>query len=153
MEAKTKNFGMKKVFKIAAIVILAIFLVLIRAYENILFYDPLLEFFKNDYKTMPLPQMDNFALQTGIALRFLLNTIISLAIIWLLFKDKGIIKLSAFLYGFLFAILFLAFSLIIFNSVETGGHLVLFYVRRFLIQPLFLLILLPAFYLQKYKSR
>ena len=37
MEAKTKNFGMKKVFKIAAIVILAIFLVLIRAYENILF--------------------------------------------------------------------------------------------------------------------
>ncbi len=144
---------MKKMLKIVAIITLAIFLVLIRAYENILFYDPLLEFFKNDYKTMPLPKMDNFALQTGIALRFLLNTLISLAIIWVLFKDKEIIKLSSFLYGFLFAILFLAFSLIIFNSEETGGHLVLFYVRRFLIQPLFLLILLPAFYFQKYKSR
>ena len=97
---------MKKMLKIVAIITLAIFLVLIRAYENILFYDPLLEFFKNDYKTMPLPKMDNFALQTGIALRFLLNTLISLAIIWVLFKDKEIIKLSSFLYGFLFAILF-----------------------------------------------
>lgn len=144
---------MKKVLNIVAILVLAAFLVLIRTFEDTLFYDPLLEFFKNDYKTMPLPVMDNFALQTGIALRFLMNTLISLAIIWLLFKDKEILKLSTLLYGILFAVLFMAFSLILFNSGETGGHLVLFYVRRFLIQPLFLLILLPAFYFQKYKSR
>jgi exosortase F-associated protein len=30
-----------------------------------------------------------------------------------------------------------------------GGHLALFYVRRFLIQPIFLLLLIPAFYFQK----
>ena len=144
---------MKKLFKIVGIVILAVLLVLIRTYENTLFYDPLLEFFKADYKTMPLPKMDTLALQTGIALRFLMNTIISLAIIWLVFKDKEIIKLSALLYGILFAFLFFAFSFIIYTSNETDGHLVLFYVRRFLIQPLFLLILLPAFYFQKYKSR
>ena len=144
---------MKKVLKISAIIILAVLLVLIRFYEDEFFYDPLLEFFKIDYKTMPLPVMDTFALQTGIALRFLMNTIISLGIIWLVFKDMEIIKLATLLYGLLFAILFLAFSFIIFTSEKSGDHLVLFYVRRFLIQPLFLLILLPAFYFHKYKSR
>lgn len=144
---------MNKVLKVLGILALAALLVLIRAFEDALFYDPLLHFFEMDYKSMPLPEMDTFALQTGIALRFLLNTIISLAILWLVFQDRGIIKLSLILYSFLFAILFMAFSFIIFTSEESSGHFVLFYVRRFLIQPLFLLILLPAFYFQKYKSR
>lgn len=144
---------MNKVLKVLGILALASLLVLIRAFEDALFYDPLLHFFEMDYKSMPLPEMDTFALQTGIALRFLLNTIISLAILWLVFQDRGIIKLSLILYSFLFAILFMAFSFIIFTSEESSGHFVLFYVRRFLIQPLFLLILLPAFYFQKYKSR
>ncbi|MBG42570.1 MAG: exosortase F system-associated protein [Aequorivita sp.] len=143
---------MKRTLKIFAVIILAGLLVLIRAFENTLFYDPLLHFFEMDYKSMPLPKMDTFALQTGIALRFLLNTIISLAIIWMIFRDREIIKLSLILYSFLFAILFMAFSFIIFTSEGSSGHFLLFYVRRFLIQPLFLLILLPAFYFQKYKS-
>lgn len=144
---------MNKVLRVLGIFALAALLVLIRTFEDTLFYDPLLHFFEMDYKSMPLPEMDTFALQTGIALRFLLNTIISLAILWLVFQDRGIIKLSLILYSFLFAVLFMAFSFIIFTSEESSGHFVLFYVRRFLIQPLFLLILLPAFYFQKYKSR
>ncbi len=144
---------MKKVLRIAGILLLASLLVLIRAFENTLFYDPLLLFFKMDYKSLPLPEMDIFALQMGIALRFLMNTLLSLSILWLVFFDKEIIKLSSILYSLLFVLLFIAFSAIIFSSEDSGGHLVLFYVRRFLIQPLFLLILLPAFYFQKYKSR
>lgn len=144
---------MKKVLKIMGIIALAGLLVLIRTYEDNIFYDPLLDFFKMDYKSESLPEMDTFALQTGIVLRFLLNTLISFAILWLVFRDKDVIKLSAVLYFLLFVVLFLAFSLIIFTSEGTDSHLILFYVRRFLIQPLFLLILLPAFYLQKYKTR
>lgn len=144
---------MKKVFRIAGIILLAVLLVLVRAFENALFYDPLLLFFKTDYKSMQLPEMDIFALQMGIALRFLMNTLLSLSILWLVFFDKEIIRISTLLYILLFVVLFVAFSAIIFTSEDTGGHLVLFYVRRFLIQPLFLLILLPAFYFQKYKSR
>lgn len=144
---------MRKVVKITGIILLVGLLVLIRTYEDIIFYDPLLDFFKIDYKSQPLPKMDTFALQSGIVLRFLLNTLISFAILWLVFKDKDVIKLSAILYFLLFVVLFLAFSLIIFTSEGTGGHLILFYVRRFLIQPLFLLILLPAFYFQKFKAR
>lgn len=144
---------MKKTLKIVSIVILACFLVLIRTFEDLLFYDPLLEFFKIDYKTLPLPKMDMLGLLTGLVFRFFMNTVISLAILWLVFKDKEIIKLSSILYGFLFVFLFTTFSFIVFTSEGTGSHLVLFYVRRFLIQPLFLLLLLPAFYFQKYKSR
>lgn len=142
---------MPKYLKIILIVLLAGFLVLIRAFEDSLFYDPLLSFFKGEYSTQPLPEMDGFALQTGIVLRFLMNTLISLAIIWLIFNDRGIFKLSAILYSLLFVVLFLVFSFIIFNSEEVGNHMALFYVRRFLIQPVFLLILLPAFYFQKYR--
>lgn len=131
------------------LVFLFALLVLIRAYEDDLFYDPLLQFFKRDYTDVPLPAMDTFALQTGIVLRFLLNTIISMAIIWVAFSDRGMVKLSALLYSLLFVVLFLIFSFIIFSSKDNGNHFVLFYVRRFLIQPLFLLVLLPAFYFQK----
>lgn len=144
---------MKKVLNISIVVVLVGLLILIRMFEDALFYDPLLSFFKMDYKTLPLPEMDTFALQTGIVLRFLLNSLISLAIIWIVFKDIEIVKVSCLLYGLLFVVLFMVFSLIIFTSEGTKTHFVLFYVRRFLIQPLFLLILLPAFYFQKYKSR
>ncbi|MCZ4318123.1 exosortase F system-associated protein [Aequorivita viscosa] len=144
---------MKKLLNIVIIVAFASLLVFIRAFEDSLFYDPLLHFFEGNYKSMPLPKMDTFALQTGIALRFLLNTIVSLVIIWMIFKDKEIIKFSLLLYSVLFVLFFMAFSFIIFTSEDSSGHFVLFYVRRFLIQPLFLLILLPAFYFQKYKSR
>lgn len=144
---------MKKALKILAIAILGILLMLIRAYEDVLFYDPLLEYFKMDYKNMPLPKMDILQLQLGVFFRYLLNTIISLSILWLVFRDKDIIKLSLVLYAFLFVVLFAAFSYIIYTSEGVTDQFMLFYVRRFLIQPLFLLILLPAFYFQKYKFK
>lgn len=144
---------MKKPLKILGIIVFASLLVLIRFFEDTLFYDPLLEFFKMDYKTLPLPKMDIYPLLTSVVFRFLMNTILSLAILWFVFRDKEIIKFSVILYSFLFILLFTAFIFIVFTSEGTSSHMVLFYVRRFLIQPLFLLLLLPAFYFQKYKSR
>ena len=151
--AESENCRVKKVLKILAIAILCILLMLIRAFENVLFYDPLLEYFKSDYKSMPLPQMDVLQLQLGVLFRFVLNTVISLMVLWLVFRDRDIIKLSLVLYGVLFAALFVVFSFIIYTSDGGTDQFVLFYVRRFLIQPLFLLILLPAFYFQKYKFK
>lgn len=97
--------------------------------------------------------MDMFSLGVGVALRYFLNAVISIAVLWLVFWDKGIIKLSALIYVVLFLIFFIIFSVIVYTSEGAGDQLVLFYVRRFLIQPLFLLILLPAFYFQKRKAR
>lgn len=144
---------MKKLINIIAIGFLCLLLLLIRAYENELFYDPLLQFFKGDYKRLPLPEMDMLKLQLNIAFRFILNTSISLGILWFAFKDNEVVKLSTILYLILFVALLAAFNFIVYTSEGSTEHLTLFYVRRFLIQPIFLLILLPAFYFQKQNSR
>lgn len=139
---------MHKGAKIVLLVILLGLLVVIRAYAAVLFYDPLIDFFKINHTTDSLPVMDAIRLVSNVALRFLLNTAISMAILWVLFQKKEIIKLSMFLYATGFIVLILAFVILI-QSDAVGGHLGLFYVRRFLIQPLFLLVLIPAFYFQK----
>lgn len=143
---------MKRTLRLIGLFVFGLLLLLIRGFEDILFYDPLLEFFKMDYKVTPLPEMDFFRLILNLAFRYFLNALISLSILWLVFLDKGVIKLSALLYIVLFIIFVLIFGIIVNSSEGVGDQLVLFYVRRFLIQPLFLLILLPAFYFQKRKS-
>jgi len=136
-------------------------LVAIRTFENALFYDPLIAFFKLDHSTQMLPNLDTFKLIGNVALRFWFNTIISLVILWLLFNKKEIIKVSILLYAIVFVVLLIAFVMLLSLSpsepvigetqIETGsgGHLALFYIRRFLIQPVLLLLLIPAFYFQK----
>lgn len=144
---------MSRHLRIFGVVVLVGLLILIRFFEARLFYDPLLLFFKVNYKTQPLPEMDVVKLHLFILLRYLLNSLLSLAILWLTFWKKEIMKISIYLYIVLFIPFFVAFFILIANSGEGGDHLLLFYVRRFLIHPLFLLILVPAFYFQKYKSR
>lgn len=139
---------MSRITKISVLVLLAFILILIRMFEEYLFYDPLIEFFKKDHNTNSLPAFNPLKLLANIALRFLINTTVSLFIIWILFKNSGILKFSALLYAVLFVLLFLVFCYLIFFS-GFEDHQALFYIRRFLIQPLFLLILLPAFYFQK----
>jgi exosortase F-associated protein len=126
-------------------------LVLIRAYEDTLFYDPFLNYFKSDYYNLPFPEIDYLNLFFGLAFRFFLNTGISLAIIYVLFKDIDAIKFAAILYMLFFVILVAVFFFILLNNGE-ANKMALFYIRRFLIQPLFLLLFLPAFYYQKQKS-
>ena len=144
---------MKRILSIVGILICCMLLLLIRAFEESLFYDPLLDYFKMDYKALPLPEMDTISLWMGTAFRYFLNALVSLAILWLVFWDKGIIKLSILLYALLFVIFFVAFCIIISISEGPDNMLLLFYVRRFLIQPVFLLLLLPAFYFQRRNSR
>jgi len=134
--------------KIVLVVVLFGSLVLIRIFQGELFYDPLISFFKVDHSTEQLPAFNAFKLVLHLCLRFLLTTGISLLILWMLFRKKEIIKLSGVLYGLLFVVLLAAF-LVLIQSSQSGGHLALFYVRRFLIQPIFLLLLIPAFYFQK----
>ena len=136
-------------------------LVLIRGFEDLLFYDPLLAFFKSVQSYDSLPRFDTLKLILNVALRFLLNTLISLSILWVLFQNRDIVRLSLLLYTVLFIVLFCVFCYLLLSgspAVEGIGiasdkenYLSLFYVRRFLIQPIFLIILIPAFYFQKKK--
>lgn len=142
---------MNRIIKIIFLLVLALLLVLIRHFEDFLFYDPLIYFFKSDYSTQSIPSLNSFKLIVNLTLRFGLNTILSLAILGLLFRDKGIVKLASILYAILFVVLIIGFSFLMFYS-ENDNYFSLFYVRRFLIQPLFLLILIPAFYFQRKKG-
>lgn len=125
-------------------------LVLIRAFEDQLFYDPFLGYFKYDFANLPLPIFNPFQLFFGLLFRFTLNTILSLGIIYLLFKDVQMVKFAFVLYYFFFMILIVTFFFIVYY-VKGHNNLALFYVRRFLIQPIFVLLFVPAFYYQKQK--
>ena len=146
---------LKKLFnhkvRIALAMIFVLALVLIRAYEDSLFYDPFLDYFKGDYYNLPIPEIDNLQLIFGFFFRYFLNTALSLAIIYVLFKDIDAVKFASVLYFIFFVMLLAAFFFILLNNGETN-KMGLFYVRRFLIQPIFLLLFLPAFYYQKLKK-
>jgi exosortase F-associated protein len=127
---------------------LVLLLALIRAYEDVLFYDPFLNYFKTDYHNLPLPEIENVSLLFGLLFRYFLNTIVSLSIIYVVFKDIEAVKFASILYLVFFVILVIAFFFV-FSYFGEANKMTLFYIRRFLIQPIFLLLFLPAFYYQK----
>ncbi|WPR72737.1 exosortase F system-associated protein [Flavobacterium sp. NG2] len=129
-------------------VCLVFLLALVRVFEHDLFYDPFLGYFEGDFHNQPLPLFHSFQLFLGLLFRYSLNMLISLALIYVIFKEIEMIKFSFLLY-----ILFFSFLIICFFSViyvyGASNNLMLFYIRRFLIQPLFVLLFIPAFYYQK----
>jgi exosortase F-associated protein len=128
--------------------LLVVLLVVVRAFENQLFYDPFLDFFKKDFAKLRLPSFDSTQLFLGLLFRYTLNTVISLGIIYVIFKDVAMVKFAFVLYYFFFMILIVAFFYIVYFANENSNW-VLFYVRRFLIQPIFVLLFVPGFYYQK----
>lgn len=143
---------MKARYRIAGISILVLLLVLIRFFETTLFYDPLLEFYSSDYLQNEIPYFNSFDLLLNVFYRFFLNSLISLAIIYVAFLDRNILKFSAVLYLLLF---FICYPLLMFlvYTIENQNYMALFYVRRFLIHPVFVIILLPAFYYYRLNDR
>ncbi len=125
-------------------------LVLIRVFENELFYDPYLTFFQNDYLYIDSPRREVFKLTAFTSLRYILNTMISLAILYVVYKDISIIKFSSLVYTFSFVVLIFIYLYFVVNPKQEQYYL-FFNMRRFLIQPIILLVLLPAFYYYKLK--
>lgn len=128
------------------------FLILIRAFENELFYDPYLAFFKNDYLHIDSPRREIFKLTMFTILRYVLNSGISLGIIYLFFKDKSIVRFSTFIYAIALLVLILPFLYFVIHPKQEDYY-IFFNIRRFLIQPLVLLLLVPAFYYYKLRHR
>lgn len=139
---------MTNIIKMILLLVLFGFLILIRAFENELFYDPYLSFFKSDYLYVDNPRREIFKLTMFTILRYVLNSGISLGIIYLFFKDKSIVKFSAFIYAVAFVVLMLFFLYFVINP-QKEDYYIFFNIRRFLIQPILLLLLLPAFYYYK----
>lgn len=143
---------MKTLYRAAGIALLVMILAAIRYFGDRLFYDPLTEFYKSDYLREKVPDFERGRLLLHVSIRFWLNTIISLAIIYVGFLDRNILRFSFLLYLLLFTVCFSSFFYLIYR-IDHEHFLALFYVRRFLIHPLFVIILLPAFYYYRLKSR
>lgn len=142
---------LKNKIRILYVFILIAALVSIRMFEDVLFYDPFLKYYRID-TNLPFPDYKIFKLFGGLLFRYGLNTAISLALIQILFTDMDLTKFSAFLYVIIFSVLIVLFFIVL----ECFGHqskLELFYIRRFLIQPILLLLFLPGLYFQKMYSK
>jgi exosortase F-associated protein len=137
-----------KVLDIAIIGILAIALLLIRMFEKELFYDPFLNFFHGDTQNKMVPEFNIIKLFLGLLCRYFMNSMLTVLIVYFLFKDVSIVKLTSFLLSLFFVVLIIFFFSLLYFS-KTPNYLFLFYVRRFLIQPLFLILFVPAFFYQK----
>lgn len=133
--------------RIGLLITLVMALVFIRIFENNIFYDPLIAYFKGNFNATPLPKMHQIKLFASLGFRYYLNSIISLGIIYLLFKNAKTTKLALLLYIVLGSILLISFVFILQFFGETN-KMNLFYIRRFIIQPLFLILFVPAFYYQ-----
>lgn len=140
---------MSKRTRYILVFILIIMLALIRQFEDILFYDPYLLFFQNDYLYIDSPRQETFKLVASTTLRYGMNTALSLGIIYLAFLDLSIVKFSAYLYAIAYTILIIIFLYFVLNPRQEDYYL-FFNIRRFLIQPLLLLLFLPAFYYNHY---
>lgn len=139
---------MKKQVRILLIIFLFLLLILVRAFRANLFYDPFIHYFEHDYLHLPIPEYDTLKLFFNIFLRYTINTIISLAIIYLAFQKKGLVRFSVKFYIAAFIGLSITYYILLKIGFQ-NGYLFGFYVRRFLIHPVFVLVLLPAFYYQK----
>ncbi|MFT5751668.1 MAG: exosortase F-associated protein [Flavobacteriales bacterium] len=136
---------MHRTLRIFVILLCLFMLILVRFRESALFYDPLISFFYGDYQSQPLPGIEWISYVLNIFLRYVINMLLSVAILWLAFKDRGIVKFSMLLYTIMFCVLMSLF-VVFWHTSAQGEYMALFYVRRFLIQPLLIFMLLPAFY-------
>jgi len=129
-----------------------VLLVLLRPLGEYVLYDPLEAYFENDYLKLPLPEMNVALLGLSVSLKYFFNSIVSVGIIHVAFYNKENTKfaLKIYCWAFLFLIVFF-FLLIIWD--QSNSVRLLFYIRRFLMHPLLVLILIPAFYYQELKLK
>ena len=139
---------MSKPVRIITTIVLFGLLFLVRAYEEALFYDPLIEYFQNDYLYKPIPEINSWHLVVDMLFRYSINSILTIGIIYMIFRKKKYVKFAGFLLMFSFMIMIVVFSLLLRAKFESG-YLFPFYIRRFIVHPIFLMILLPAFYYYK----
>ncbi len=138
---------MPKIIKYTFILILLVLIISIRFFENTLFYDPLIAYYKTAFLNNKLPELQYSKLFFSYLFRFGLNAVLAIVILVLLFTKQAVYQFTTRFYLLAFIVLIVLFFIVLHFFSEHVQFL--FYIRRFLIQPLFLLLLIPAFYYQE----
>lgn len=120
----------------------------VRILEDQIFYDPFLNYFHIANENIYFPEFELVKLILSHVFRFILNLFFSCVIIHFLFKNKDWTIQGALLISIIFAITFPIYLYCIHDRFQIG-YLFSFYMRRFVIQPLILLLIVPLFYYRK----
>jgi len=141
----------QRIFSVVMIVVFLLGIIGVRYFEVALFQDELNDYFHSDFQNIPIPDISLLENIASTSLRFLINTVLSLWILWFLYKREDYLKASLWVYLFSFLILITAFTVL--NHLDGQWvKMALFYVRRFLIHPLLLFILVAGCYFLKTKD-
>ena len=126
--------------------------VLIRAFQEELFYDPFIGYFKEgSFSLGRFPNYSIFKLVLSYLFRYGLNMAVSLLMINVIYENKLINRFTIRFY--IMAVVFmLPVFVIITKAFPDINYIFPFYIRRFIIHPLFILILIPFFQIQKRNS-
>lgn len=127
--------------------LLIVALIGVRAFENTLFYDPFIAHFKGKDYFSTLPDFQLSKLLLAVAFRYLINMVLSLFILKIWFSTMQAYKFWVFFYVSSGLVLLVVFVVLL-NKLP-HFYEAFFYVRRFLIQPLWLLVLFPAMAYEK----
>lgn len=123
-------------------------LVSVRFLEDKIFYDPFLAFFKGNYKVAQIPEFLWGKLVISHFFRFLLNLFFSAFVIHFMFLNKKWTQQAVVLITVAFLFFFPIYLWCLHTKMEIG-YLFTFSVRRFVIQPIILLLIIPIFYYRK----
>ena len=124
----------------------------VRFLEDQLFYDPFQAYFHLSNKHALFPDFNWVPLILNYLFRFGLNLVLSAAVIYLIFRNKQWTVQAIVLMLIVFAITFPIYLYCIHTEFEIG-YLFSFYMRRFVIQPLILLLIIPLFYYRKHVQK
>lgn len=120
---------------------------LLRFFQENIFYDPFISFFKSNYQNESYPSLVISKFYFSTIFRYIINSFLSLLVIHTIFKNRDILKFISVLYLF-FGIILVFLLIWELHFSTTKSPFLLFYIRRFLIQPLFLLLFIPALFFQ-----
>ena len=123
-------------------------LVSVRFLEDKIFYEPFLAFFKGNYKVAQIPEFLWGKLIISHFFRFFLNLFFSAVVIHFMFLNKKWTLQAVVLITVAFLFFFPIYLWCLYTKMEIG-YLFTFSVRRFIIQPIILLLIIPIFYYRK----
>jgi len=135
---------LSKPVKIVLLLLLGSFLIAVRTFENNWFYDPFIAHFKQADYLKSVPGFETIRLIYNLLLRYILNSFASILILVLIF-DTQIIRFLLALY-LLFGILLGLIYVFLMLYFLPESFTLFFYIRRFVIQPLLLFVLIPAIF-------
>ena len=112
-----------------AIAVLFVFgLILVRKFEDVLFYDPFLQYF-HFVGHSKFPEIDLPKLNASIMVRYLINTLLTVLIVWFIFWKKSYVRFSIIILIVSLIVLLPIYNYLI-STQFSSGEMVFFYVKN-----------------------